>query len=114
MMIVNCTVEENKPIRGVLDTGADMNGISHKYISELGITYHSGSNSIETPDASYSTLGNVNLHIGFNDDKKHKSQSGEFIVLGPDWPDHCPDLVLGNPWLQKNNATIDMCNSLLT
>ena len=114
MIFVNCAVEENKPIRAVLETGADVNGISHKYISELGITYHSESNSIVTPDASYFTLGNVNLHIDFNDDKKHKSISGEFIVLGPEWPDHYPDLVLGNPWLQKNNATIDMYNSLLT
>ena len=36
------------------------------------------------------------------------------MVLGSDWPEHYPDLLLGNPWLQKNNATIDMCNSLLT
>ena len=97
MMIVNCAVEENKPIRGVLDTDANMNGISYKYIFELGITYHSENNSIKTPDASYFTLGNINLHIGFNDGKKHKSISGEFIVLGPDWPDYFPDLILGMP-----------------
>ena len=41
MMFVNCAVEENKLIPGVLDPGANMNGISHKYISELGIMYHS-------------------------------------------------------------------------
>src|SRR2546423_15055981 len=114
MIFVNCAVEENKPIRRVLDTGADMNVISHKYISELGITYHSENNSIETPDASYSTLGNVNLHIGFNDGKKHKSISGEFIVLGPDWPDYFPDLILGMPWFRENGATLDICNSKLS
>ena len=95
-MIMNYVVEKNKPIWGVLNTSVDMNGINHKYISELGITYHSENNSIE--NASYSTLGNVNLHIGFNDGKKHKSISGEFIVLGPDWPDYFPDLILGMPW----------------
>jgi hypothetical protein len=36
------------------------------------------------------------------------------MVLGPEWPDRYPDLVLGNPWLQKYNAIIDKCNSLLT
>ncbi len=84
MMIVNCAVEENKPIWKVFDTDTDMNGISHKYISELGITYHSENNSIETLSASYFILGNVNLHIGFNDGKKHKSISDEFIIFESD------------------------------
>jgi predicted aspartyl protease len=73
MKFVNCAVEENKPIPGVLDTGADINVISHKYISELGITYNSENNSIKTPDASYSTLGKVNLRIIFNNGKKYKT-----------------------------------------
>ena len=90
-----------------------MNVISHKYISELGITYHSENNSIEIPDVSYSTLGNVNLHIGFNDGKKHKNISGEFIVLGPDWPDYFPDLILGMPWFRESDATLDICDSKL-
>src|ERR1051325_9938302 len=60
------------PIEASIDTGADVNCISQKYIGELGITYHDKSNSIEAPDASYSTLGKVNLHIGFNDSEKHK------------------------------------------
>src|SRR4051795_6495255 len=111
MILVNCAVQKNIPIEALIDTGTDVNCISHKYISKLGITYRGESNSIVTPVEPYSTLGNVNVHIGF---KGHKSIPGEFIVLGPDWPDHYPDLVLGNPWLQKNNATIDMCNSLLT
>ncbi len=84
MMFVNCVVEENIPIEVLIDSGANMNSISHKYISELGITYHSENNSIETPDISYSILGNVNLHIGFNDGKKHKSISDKFIVFGSD------------------------------
>jgi len=37
----------------------------------------------------------------------------EFIVLGPDWPDYYPDLVLGMPWFQENGATLDICNSKL-
>ena len=36
-----------------------------------------------------------------------------FIVLGPDWPDYYPDLVLGMPWFQENGATLDICNSKL-
>ena len=104
MILVNCAVGENSPTQAVLDTGADANYVSQKYISELGITYRS---DIVTPDASYSTLGNVNLHIGFNDSEKHKNISGEFVVLGPDWPG--PDLILGMP----NGATLDVCNSKL-
>ena len=107
-------MKKNIPIKAVIDSEANMNGISHKYISELGITYHSGSNSIETPDASYSTLGKVNLCITFNDGKKHKSIPSEFIVVGPDWPDHFPDITLGMPWLWENGANFDMHNSLLT
>src|SRR6266542_3902225 len=93
MIVVNCAVEKNIPIKAVIDLGTNMNGISHKYISELGITYHSENNSIKTSDVSYSTLGNINLHIGFNNGKKHKSISGEFIILGSDWPGL--DLILG-------------------
>ena len=97
MILVNCAVEENSPTQAVLDTGADANYVSQKYISELGITYRSESNNIVTPDASYSTLGKVNLRITFNDGKKHKSIPSEFIVVGPDWPDHFPDVTLGMP-----------------
>ena len=97
MIVVNCAVEKNIPIEASIDTGADVNCISQKHIGELGITYHDKSNSIETPDASYSTLGKVNLHIGFNDSEKHKTILSEFIVVGPDWPDHFPDLTLGMP-----------------
>ncbi|GBB90266.1 hypothetical protein RclHR1_17160006 [Rhizophagus clarus] len=64
-----------------------------KHISELGISYHDENNSIKTLDASYSTLEKVDLHINFNDGKKHKSTPGEFIVVRPDWPG--PDLILG-------------------
>ncbi|PKY33493.1 hypothetical protein RhiirB3_495293 [Rhizophagus irregularis] len=88
----------NQPSQAVLDTGADVSCVSQKHIGELRITYHSESNSIVTPDAFYSTLGKVNLHIGFEDGEKHKSTPVEFIVSGPDWPDYFPDLVLGGPW----------------
>ena len=84
MVFVNCVVEENIPIEASIDTCTDVNCISQKHIGESGITYHSESNSIVTPDASYSTLGKVNLHIGFEDGEKHKSTPVEFIVLGSD------------------------------
>jgi hypothetical protein len=113
MKFVNCAVEENKSIPGVLDMGADMNIISYKYISELGITYNSENNSIEAPDVSYSTLGKINLHISFDDGEKHKRTPIEFIVLGPEWPDYYPVLVLGMPWFRENGATLDICNSKL-
>ena len=111
MIVVNYAVEKNIPIEASIDTCTDVNCISQKHIGELGITYPSESNSIVTPDASYSTLGNVNLHIGFNDSEKHKNISGEFVVLGPDWPG--PDLILGMPWFRENGATLDICNSKL-
>ena len=111
MIVVNCAVEKNIPIETSINTGADVNCISQKHIGELGITYHDKSNSIETSDASYFTLGKVNLHIGFNDSEKHKTISSEFIVLGPDWPGS--DLILGMPWFRENGATLDICNSKL-
>ncbi len=92
-------MKKNIPIKTAIDSGADINCISQKYIGELGITYHDKSNSIEAPDASYSTLEKVDLHISFNDGEKHKSTLSEFIVVRPDWPDHFPDLTLGMPWL---------------
>ncbi len=52
MILVNCAVEENDPIQAVLDTSTNVNYISQKHISELGITNHDKSNSIETPDHS--------------------------------------------------------------
>ena len=113
MVFVNCVVEENIPIEASIDTSADVNCISPKHIEELGIAYHDENNSIETSDASYSTLGKVNLHISFNDDKKHKSIPGEFIVVGPDWPDNFPDLILGGPWFRESGATLDIRNSEL-
>ena len=113
MVFVNCVVEENSPTQTSIDTCANVNCISQKHIGELGITYPSESNSIVTPDASYFTLGKVNLHIGFEDGEKHKSTPVEFIVLGPDWPDYFPDLVLGMLWFQENGATLDICNSKL-
>ena len=62
MIVINYTVEENIPIVAVIDSGADINCISQKHIAKLEITYHDKSNSIKTPDASYSTLGNGKKH----------------------------------------------------
>ncbi|PKK41158.1 hypothetical protein RhiirC2_805005 [Rhizophagus irregularis] len=67
MVFVNCVVEENSHTQASINTSADVNCISQKHISELDISYHDENNSIKTPDASYSTIGKVNLHIGFND-----------------------------------------------
>ena len=111
MVFVNCVIEENSPTQASIDTCADVNCISQKNISELGITCHSENNSIEILDAIYSIIGKVNLHIGFNDGEKHKSTSGEFIVVRPDWPG--PDLILGGPWFRESGATLDICNSKL-
>ena len=113
MVFVNCVVEENIPIEASIDTSANVNCISQKHIGELGITYYSESNRIVTPNTSYSTLGKVDLHIGFNDSEKHKSIPTEFIVVGPDWPDHFPDLILGGPWFRESGATLDIRNSKL-
>src|SRR6266516_1974425 len=113
MILVNCAVEENDPTQAVLDTSANVNSITQKHISELRITYNDKRNRIVTPDVSYSTLGKVNLCITFNGGKKHKSIPSEFIVVGPDWPDHFPNLTLEMPWLRENGATLDICNSKL-
>jgi hypothetical protein len=114
MVFVNCVVKENIPIKASVDTSANVNCISHKHISESGIMYHSENNNIKTPITSYSMLEKINLHISFDDNEKRKSIPGEFIVLGPDWPDYYPDLTLGLPWLKENGAKFDMINSLLT
>src|SRR6266540_4801463 len=102
MIIVNCVVEKNIPIETSIDTSADVNCISQKYIGKLEITYHDKSNSIETSDASYFTLGKVNLHIGFEDDEKHKSTPIKFIFSGPNWSDYFPDLILRGIWFREN------------
>ncbi len=96
MVFVDCVIKENIPIEAIIDTSADVNCISQKHIGELGITYHDKSNSIEASDASYSTLGKIDLHISFNDSEKHKSTFGEFIVVRSDWPG--PDLILEGSW----------------
>src|SRR5688572_12128329 len=113
MKFVDCIIEEKSPIKASIDFGGNINGISQKIINELDLTYHNESNSAElqTPLASYSILGKLKLRTSFNVGEKHKStEPTEFMVLGPDWPDHYPDLILGMPWLRENNATIDMCN----
>ncbi|RIA98846.1 hypothetical protein C1645_812336 [Glomus cerebriforme] len=90
----------------VIDSSTNINCISQKHINELGITYHDKSNSIETSDAFYSTLGKVNLHIILNDGKKHKSISSKFIVVRSNWPDQFPKILLGSSWI-SNNKMID-------
>ena len=111
MVFVNCVVEENIPIEALIDTCANINCISQKHIGELGIAYHDENNSIKTLEATYSIIGKVNLHIGFNDGEKHKSTPSEFIVVGPNWPG--PDLILGGSWFRESSATLDICDSKL-
>ncbi len=60
---MNCIIEENISIKALIDIYANINCIGQKHISELEITYHDESNSIETLDTSYFTLEKVNLHI---------------------------------------------------
>ncbi|PKC64245.1 hypothetical protein RhiirA1_462717 [Rhizophagus irregularis] len=83
-------------VQASINTSANVNCISQKHISKLGIAYYDENNCIKTPDASYSTLGKVDLHIGFNDSKKYKSIPSEFIIVRPDWLG--PDLILEGPW----------------
>ncbi|RIA81594.1 hypothetical protein C1645_836759 [Glomus cerebriforme] len=91
-------IRENKAIPHKQQRKAQPKKVKHqKYIGELGITYHDESNSIKTLDASYFTLEKINLHISFEDGEKHKSTPIKFIVLGLDWPDYYPDLILGIP-----------------
>ncbi|CAJ0835314.1 13190_t:CDS:1 [Entrophospora sp. SA101] len=124
MLFVNCAVEEAEPhcytieksIESLIDTGANADLITQTFINELGLVHHvNESNGIElqTPSGSFSVLGKVELQTSFNVDGRHLSTDPvEFLVVGPDW--HGPDLVLGKPWLQKNGATIDMCNNKLS
>ncbi|GBB89848.1 hypothetical protein RclHR1_16690002 [Rhizophagus clarus] len=92
MVFVNCVIEENSHIQSSINTSADINCIIQKYISELGNAYHDENNSIKTLDATYFTIGKVNLHISFNNGKKHKSTPVEFMVLELDWLG--PELIL--------------------
>ena len=72
-MFVNCVIKENIPIEALIDICADVNCISHKYISELEIMYYGKSNSITILNASYFILRSIDLHIGFNNNEKHKN-----------------------------------------
>src|SRR3954452_8485114 len=64
MVFVNCVIEENSPTQASIDTYADVNCISQKHISELGIAYYDKNNCIKILNASYFTLEKVDLHIG--------------------------------------------------
>ncbi len=63
IIIVNCTVEKNISIKTVIDSSADINCISQKYIDELGIIYHDKSNSIETLDASLMMTRSIKAYL---------------------------------------------------
>nr|CAG8580880.1 710_t:CDS:2 [Entrophospora candida] len=98
MLFVNCAAEEKSPIETLIDTGANADLITQKFINE------SGKVELQT---SFSRASSTNVG------GKHKSTDPvEFLVVEPDWPG--PDLMLGNPWLQKNGAIINMCNNKLS
>jgi hypothetical protein len=96
-----------------IDIGANVNLISEKIVK---IAY-AKDNSIPRINGflgeSYSILGRVNLHVILNDGKKHKCIPTKFIVVGSDWPDQFPEILLGSPWMRENNVTLDICNSKL-
>jgi hypothetical protein len=97
-----------------IDIGANVNLISEKIVK---IAY-AEDNSISRVNGllgeSYSIIGKVNLHIILNDGKKHKSIPSEFIVVGSDWPDQFPEILLGSPWMRENDVSLNICNSTLT
>nr|CAG8638821.1 7158_t:CDS:2 [Entrophospora candida] len=109
MLFVNCPVKEKSPIETLIDTGANTDLITQKFINKLGLVHYvneSNCPELQTPDGSFSVLGKVELQTSFsrasstNVDGKHISTDPvEFLVVGPDW--HGPDLMLGKPWLQK-------------
>jgi hypothetical protein len=111
MVFVNCVIEETGPTQAVLETGANVSCISEKYVD---VMVYEKDDINPRVHGNYSTLGKVNLCITFNDGKKHKSIPTEFIVVGPDLPDHFPDLTLGMPWLRENGAKFDMSNLLFS
>jgi hypothetical protein len=96
-----------------IDIGANVNLISEKIVK---IAY-AKDNSIPRVNGflgeSYSILGRVNLRVILNDGKKHKRIPTKFIVVGSDWPDRFPEILLGSPWMRENNVTLDICNSKL-
>jgi hypothetical protein len=112
MVLVNYSVEETGLTQAVLDTSADVSCVSKKNVDEMGMVYEKDDINLRV-NGIYSTLGKVNLCITFNGGKKYKSIPTEFIVVGPDWPDHFPDLILRMPLFRENGATLDICSSKL-
>ena len=86
--------------------------VRQKIISEW--VSHSNSAELQTPFAYFSILGKVKLRTSFNVGEKHKYWTHGIHDSWARLADHYHDLILGMPWLQKKNATIDMCNSLLS
>ena len=78
----------------MFDTSANTNYVSEEKVDGMKMTYEKDDSNPRV-NGSYFTLGKVNLYITFNDDEKHKNIPSEFIVVGPDWPNHFPDLTLG-------------------
>ncbi|CAJ0847177.1 6834_t:CDS:1, partial [Entrophospora sp. SA101] len=40
MLFVNCAIEEKSPIETSIDTGANADLITQKFINELGLVHH--------------------------------------------------------------------------
>ena len=72
MFLVDCAVEENSPIKAVLDTSANVNW---KMFDGMEMAYEKDDSNPRV-NGSYSTLGKVNLCITFNDGEKSKTYLG--------------------------------------
>jgi hypothetical protein len=94
-----------------IDIGANVNLISETIVK---IAYNSIPRVNGFLGESYSILGSVNLCVILNDGKKHKRIPTKFIVVGSDWPDQFPEILLGSPWMQENDVSLNICNSTLT
>src|SRR4051794_14692936 len=97
-----------------IDIGANVNLISEKIVKIAYVKDNSIPRVNGFLDESYFTLEKVNLRIILNDDKKHKSILTEFIVIGLDWPDQFPEILLGSLWMLENGVSLNMRNSMLT
>lgn len=114
MLFVNCAVEENSPIEVSIDSSSSINVVKKKYTDKTGLTFHESNmgSKIEGINGSINALGKIDLRTSFTNDGKHKNTDPiEFFILGSDWSG--PDLILGKPWLQKNNAIVNICDNQL-
>jgi hypothetical protein len=97
-----------------IDVSANVNLISKKIVKIAYTTDNSILRVNGFLGESYSTLGKVDLHIILIDGEKHKIIPTKFIVIGSDWPDQFPEILLGSPWMRENSVSLNICNLTLT